>query len=146
MKDLEIKEYEGHSLALFTIKTAKKKGEQRYVALPIEEQYEPWTRNLLTFFESRKKMENKVFNLSVRNLQLHAKKIFEKHERQGLTHFLRHVRATNLVMDYGFDSTDIGIYCGWEIGLPAMAKRYITMEWRRYFSKLLKPQTTQIYA
>lgn len=159
-KDLEIKEFEGHQLALFTIKTAKKKGEPRFVALPLEEEFEPWTKDLVEYFLSRP--VNKIFNLSVRNLQFHAESIFknlsytiekygnkkigtiEKHERQGLTHFLRHVRATNLVMDYGLDSTDIGIFCGWEIGLPTMAKRYITMEWRRYFLKLCKPVYSKV--
>jgi len=159
-KDLEIKEFEGHSLALFTIKTAKKKGEPRFIALPLEEEYEPWSLELVKEFSSRD--DRRVFPISVRSLQFHAEKAFEtldytiekygnkkigvieKHERPGLTHFLRHVRATNLVMDYGFDSTDIGIYCGWEIGLPAMAKRYITMEWRRYFPKLLKPIETKV--
>ncbi len=160
-KDLEVKEFEGHQLALFTIKTAKKKGEPRFVALPLEGIYESWTDTLVNYFKDK---QGKIFNLSVRNLQFHAESIFknlpytiekygnkkigviEKHEKQGLTHFLRHVRATNLVMDYGFDSTDIGIFCGWEIGLPAMAKRYITMEWRRYFPKLLKPIETKVIA
>ena len=62
-----------------------------------------------------------------------------KHEKHGLTHILRHARATNLIMDYGLDGVDVGIMLGWSNpGLPNMARRYVVMEWRRYFPKLLK--------
>lgn len=159
-KDLEVKEFEGHSLALFTVKTAKKKGEPRFVALPLEEKYEPWTSDLVMDFA---KSDRKVYGVEDKTLERYAEKAFqnlsytiekyrnnkidaivEKHERPGVTHFLRHVRATNLMMDYGFDGTDLGIFCGWSVNLPGQAKRYIVYEWRRYFPKLLKPMETKV--
>jgi integrase len=66
-----------------------------------------------------------------------------QHWRSITTHGLRHIRATELIMHYGFDGIDLAIFCGWslkkEVAMPSMATRYLHMQWIRYFPKLLKP-------
>lgn len=134
----------------------------RVVAIPLEEVYEPWAKDVLTYCLNRQHLDRnkKIFKVSPRTIQRHSEKLFQGlsyyiekyshykkdvpgHYRNFLTHGLRHTRATELLNRYGFDGIDLTIFCGWSIsrtiGMPTMAKRYMYGQWARYFPKLLKP-------
>lgn len=156
-KDFELQSWEDHPLVLFKIKSAKKDGEIRLVALPLEEQFEPWTKGLVELFKKRD--QSKVFTIKKRSVQTYAKNLFKdlgleydvenyyykdvgwtkKHKRNITTHGLRHFRATDLAMNYRFDELDLDIMLGWKLGIKGMASRYVMGQWYRYFPKLLKP-------
>lgn len=151
-----------HPVIIFNIKTSKRRGKVRRIALPLEEKYEPWTRELKRYFERRG--ENKVFKFSTRSLQRHGREIFKdfyypievytknfdkrqivpEHTRELATHGLRHIRATDLLMNYGFDQIDLTIFMGWSFRsslggmVGASIDRYVMSQWSRYISKLFK--------
>ena len=151
--DYQIQSYEGNDLVLFSVRSAKNKGYPRYIALPLNSNYEPWTRELVKVFDSRR--NKKIFPISDRTLRAYGKeafkgisypvetyhnfrtrKVIESHERGISTHGLRHFRVTELMMVYGFDIIDVSIFAGWK--LHGMAQRYVMLQWSRYFTKLLK--------
>ena len=137
------------------MKTAKRMGREKFIALPLNPKYEPFTQEILEYFKGQKKRRsNKAFNFSTRTLQNRAAECFQgleymvekrgkidRHKRNVLTHGLRHFRATELVIEYGFDSIDLAIFCGWTLGTATgmgIADRYVSYQWQRYFPKLLK--------
>jgi len=71
------------------------------------------------------------------------KRSIHAHDRDFATHALRHLRASELIMKYGFDGTDLSIFGGWTLrsalGVGSSLDRYVHLDWRRYFPKLLKP-------
>ena len=151
--DLTLMNYKGNDLALFTIKTAKKNGRPRIVALPLSD---TWTKDLVAVFASRG--EGRIFIKSDRSVEMHATEYFKgltylieeygdkktgtfvpEHERQGVTHFLRHLRSTQLTVENGFSENDRAIFFGWFI--KGMGKRYmfeLWLQWSSYINKLLK--------
>jgi hypothetical protein len=50
---------------------------------------------------------------------------------------LRHLRATHLVMHYGFTPQELYAFIGWK--LPGMADIYVHLSWESYIDKLLVP-------
>ena len=152
-------------LIVFTIKGAKMNGLPRVIALPLDKEYEPWTKEIYNYFLKRREQDIawNIFRTTPRTIQNYAKEAFNglvyniedytiykkskvlRHSRNILTHALRHIRATDLMMRYGFDGIDIAVFCGWAlggsktIGIPKMAKRYIYGQWGRYISKLFVP-------
>lgn len=159
--DITITNYNQQEIVLFNVKTAKRNGKIRILALPLDKKYEPFTQDLVEYFE-RKKNNKKIFNFTPRTLQNYGKKIFKKlhyqieayhiknnkiplHWRGLTTHGLRHIRATELMMYYGFDNIDLTVFMGWSFKasfgptIGASVDRYIYMQWSRYFPKLLKP-------
>jgi len=162
----QVTNYEKHPAALFMIRTAKTKKQRiRTVALPLEPEYEPWTRSIVEYFQAALP-QKPVFDLSLTMMQRYGKEAFQgltypieeyldegktvaQHEREITTHGLRHIRSTELTTRYGFDGIDLAIYFGWslrkELTMPAMALRYLHMQWTRYFPKLLKtPQSSTL--
>lgn len=159
-KDFELNKHEDHPLIVFWVRTAKRDGRIRLIALPLEPEYEPWAADLVKYFEKRKDRE-KVFNFTRRTLQNYGRKHFnglsyqiekyrhnkqtiESHSKKLTTHGIRHIRATELMMRYGFDQIDLTIFMGWTFRaslktVPEVIERYIYMQWSRYFPKLLKP-------
>lgn len=164
--DAQIIEIDGEEAVLFTVKTAKRKGKLRPVALPLK--YEPWARALVGWFQYRG--EEKAFPFCMRSYQRVASRLFkglqypieeygkyEAHWNPVCTHALRHIRALqDLMCFYGFDGLDLAIYGGWssqsvESRLPGIASRYLhlignnvntklmTSLASKYFPKLLKP-------
>ncbi|MEN3052086.1 MAG: hypothetical protein ABC596_09780, partial [Candidatus Methanosuratincola petrocarbonis] len=155
--------------AVFTVRTAKRGGRERYVALPLNPEYEPWTKPVVEYFE--KKGEDEVFPFTrqyvhkvvdrervFRNLTYPIEpykvrtenevKVIELHPRPFKLHALRHLRATELVDFYGFSLEELATYGGWtlksaSIGSSAMA-RYLALNWQGYFPKLLKPLRPKI--
>lgn len=84
-------------------------------------------------------------------LQKADSKFVKEHLKRFTVHSLRDVRATQLIMEYDFDGTDIAIHGGWaisqaEAGVSTVMSRYINLyeTWQRPFKKLLpsKPNGT----
>lgn len=151
--------------AVFTVHTAKRGGKERKIALPLEKEYEPFTKSLVNYF--RKYDSDPVFPFTRQKAHSYARRVFEgfkytveeyrtydngqfekkvpSHSRQFGTHALRHLRATELIEHYGFDGIDLSIYGGWTlrstIGVGSSMSRYAHLNWQRYYPKLLKPNS-----
>lgn len=158
-KDFTIQKYKDDLAVIFTVKTAKREGRERDIAIPLGSKYESWSSDLADYFE-KYKHRKKMFNFSTRTLQNYGKKLFKNmeytiekyvlkgrtygfHKRNICTHGLRHVRATELLTVYGFDMLDLTIFMGWTLKTgvktaPQVIDRYIYKQWVRYFPKLLK--------
>ena len=69
-------------------------------------------------------------------------KSVDRHFKQFRTHALRHIRATELIDFYGLDGFDLSIYGGWTLAnighVSSATSRYVHLQWRKYFPKLLK--------
>lgn len=144
--------------AVFRVKTAKRGGLERYVALPLDEKYEPWSRPLLKYYQS--KGSSVVYQFTRQTLRNYAASAFAglkydietqriggesvgRHQRDAAVHFLRHVRASELGWFYGFSPADLASYCGWSLknaGFSSVMARYVKLGWQSYFDKLLKPR------
>lgn len=149
--------------AVFTLRTAKRGGKIRLVALPMNPIYESWTRPLYRYFRKhRSKLvfpftrqlvwqyvkKHRIFDGLLYPVDQYAvwkdkKKIYDvnEHLRPFALHALRHLRATELVQFYGFDGRDLAVYGGWtfrSMGFPSTADRYLSLGWQSYFPKLLK--------
>lgn len=152
--------------AIFHIKTAKREGRKRLIALPLDPHIEPWTEPLMEYFKESKEQIvfpfsrqhvsrylklNKVFDglsypietyiIIRKNLGLFKK--VDRHIRAFTIHALRHLRATELVEYYGFDGFNLAAYGGWTIktatgAATTMFDRYLSLSWQSYFPKLLK--------
>lgn len=64
------------------------------------------------------------------------------HMRTLTVHAVRHFRASDLTGFYGFDGKDLSAFCGWllstAMGISSSVDRYVQLNWRSYFPKLLK--------
>jgi hypothetical protein len=73
-------DFDGEPAVMFIVKTAKRKGRLRPVAVPMNPEYEPWTQPVLDYY---KKQEGHVFRFaenwktSIRYMQWEAEKAFE---------------------------------------------------------------------
>ena len=148
---------------IFTVKTAKRGGKPRSIALPLEEQYEPWTKPLFEYYQQAEGRQ--VFPYTRQQIWWYVKreKVFEgltypiekyhlkedglkkevdAHIRPFALHALRHLRATELVEFYGFNGYNLSTYGGWTlktvIGVSASMERYLSLSWQNYFEKLIK--------
>ena len=147
--DMTFTDYKGVHLVLFNLKTAKRDGIERVIALPLESK---WIPELVECFQ-KTKSKRKVFDYSPRSVERHFTEAFKglkysiekyspskevsvaRHENNVSTHALRHLRLSELINHYGFDDIDLSIYAGWK--LKGMASRYVTGQWGRYIDKLL---------
>jgi len=161
-------------VALFRIRIAKQKldeGEQapyRIIALPLVEEYEPWTREVYDCFKQAGDDYVFPFNRAyVWGYLTHKQSIFKgltyrikkynylrtgqpvfkvlPHPRNVKIHGLRHIRTDELISKYHFDSLDMVAFVGWKLSAkgktaPAMADVYaeIREAWHRYIKKLCK--------
>jgi len=145
-------------VAIFRIRTAKRGGMERFVALPLNPTYEPLTKPLLDYFRSRG--SDYVFPFTRQTLHSYASEalagltyeiapqkidgeIVRQHERQAGVHFLRHIRASELAGRYGFSPLELATYCGWSLkaaGLTPVMMRYVVFSWQSYFHRLLLPR------
>ena len=147
---------------VFNVRTAKRSGKERKIALPLNPAYEPWTKPLYEYFKS--KGDGVVFPFPRQEVWMHSKAAFEgltypietytikqgevvkkvdEHVRPFRLHALRHLRATELRERYQFDGFDLASYCGWRLGtiVPQISRtmeRYLSLGWASYFPKLLK--------
>jgi hypothetical protein len=149
--------------AIFTVRTAKRDGKIRKIALPLEKTFEPWTEPLYNYY--LKQGNDKVFPFTRQKAWEYAHETFsglsypiEKynkydpedpkpkpvraHNKPFRTHALRHLRATELIETFGFTGFDLSVYGGWTlrsmVGVGSAMSRYAHLDWRRYFPKLLK--------
>ena len=150
-------------VAIFTVRTAKRDGKIRKIALPLEKTFEPWTEQLYNYYLERG--ENKVFPFTRQKAWEYAQQAFiglsypidkynqyipeapkpkpvKAHLKPFRTHALRHLRATELIETFGFTGFDLSVYGGWTlrsmVGVGSAMSRYAHLDWRRYFPKLLK--------
>lgn len=65
-----------------------------------------------------------------------------RHMRPFTTHAIRHIRATDLVVYYGFNGPNLAAFAGWTLstamGVSSSINRYVQLNWRSYYPKLLK--------
>ena len=149
--------------AVFTVRTAKRDGKIRKIALPIETKYEPWTEVLYNYYIEHG--SDKVFPFTRQKAWEYAHEAFKglsypiekynlyqpedpkpkpirAHLKPFRTHALRHLRATELIETFGFTGFDLSVYGGWTlrsmVGVGSALSRYAHLDWRRYFPKLLK--------
>ena len=161
--DYEVATWKGNPVIIFHVKTAKTEGPKiRYAALPLDPHYEPWAQEMLECFE--RAGESRVFKIKKRTLQDLVKPYFQgfqytieaygtmkeeaytkvsEHPRNFLTHGIRHTRAQELMMQYGFDNIDLALFGGWklakELRQSAMARYlYSSGSWVRYIGKLFQ--------
>jgi len=155
---------------IFSVKTAKRGGRLRSIALPLEEQYEPWTKPLFEYYQQAE--SRPVFPYTRQQIWWYVKKekMFEgltypiekytvkednglkkevnSHDRPFALHALRHLRATELVEFYGFNGYNLSTYGGWTlktvVGVSASMERYLSLSWQNYFEKLVKKRTSAI--
>ena len=146
---------------VFTVKTAKRGGRERKVALPLN--YEPWVKEVYDYFQQRG--SELVFPFTRQKVWAYAKEVFDgltypiekyvltkkdlglrkvidEHLRPFRLHALRHLRASELVEFYGFDGFNLATYGGWTYHtmtrVSTVMERYLSLGWQSYFPKLLK--------
>lgn len=159
--DASIEDIEGHEAVILSVKTAKRKGIERLVALPVE--IEPLAKPLYDYYKSFG--DNPVFPFTRQFVWVRAKEIFDgftypilsykiidntgelieipAHDKRFTLHAIRHIRATELVRFYHFKAEDLAAYCGWRLTTvtkaTAVMERYIDLgAYLEYFPKLLK--------
>ena len=70
------------------------------------------------------------------------KREIDAHFRSFNLHAGRHIRASDLVVYYGFVGADLSAFAGWKLstamGVSSSVDRYVTLNWRSYFGKLLR--------
>lgn len=145
--------------AVFHVATAKRGGKERLIALPLDQQYEPWTQGVVDYF---KQTPNPKFPFTRQFVGKRARKAFVgltypidtytitkggikkktlAHNKPFRLHALRHLRTTELLVRYGFDPIDLSQYGGWTLrsmaGIGSSMERYAHLDWQRYFPKLL---------
>jgi len=166
-KDVKLETFELGDIkteaAIFTVRTAKRDGKIRKIALPLDKTYEPWTEPLYNYY--RKHGNDKVFPFTRQKAWDYAQETFSglnypidkynkydpespkpepvrAHMKPFGTHALRHLRATELIETFGFTGFDLSVYGGWTlrsmVGVGSAMSRYAHLDWRRYFPKLLK--------
>jgi len=146
--DMNLTEYKGNEIAIWTLHTAKREGIERMIALPLSQ---VWVKELVDYFQTRKKTSfsygissaGHLLAKEFEGLTYNIEKYFPKkqlaiprHERAMNTHSLRHLRLSELVNFYGFDEIDLATFAGWK--MKGMANRYVTTAWGRYIDKFLK--------
>lgn len=168
--DVSIVDFEQDGIStkavLFRLLTAKREGEPRIVALPLDPKYEPWAKELADYAIS--KVSDSIFPFTRQIAFLYAQKTFKglwykidkyylgkdengdvivepQHLKRFGLHALRHVRSSELVEVYGFDAFDLALFGGWSMrsatsraGVSSAMERYLSLRWQGYFRKLLK--------
>lgn len=150
-----------HDVVVFTIKTAKRHGKERQIALPVDKKYEPFAEPLFNYF--KKFGNNSVFDFTRQKALEFSIEVFkglhypveryipfhrgealapvEAHTRKFRTHALRHLRASELLDFFDFSGVDVSLYGGWTlqstIGVGSAVGRYTHLKWKKYFPKLL---------
>jgi len=69
-------------------------------------------------------------------------KTITRHTRPFNLHAIRHIRATDLVVYYGFNGPNLSAFAGWTLStamqVSSSINKYVSLDWRSYFHKLLK--------
>lgn len=125
------------------IRVAKRKAAVfKQAAIPTSSVFEPWCLDIMQHLVKQKGEPMFPFTRQV------AWHILRKNlcplDPKIHPHSLRHYRLTHLAEYYGFDQLDLLTLSGWTAsgGMgrgAAMLDTYLHLDWKRYFSKLLKP-------
>lgn len=66
----------------------------------------------------------------------------DRHFRDFNLHAIRHIRATDLVVYYGFNGPNLSAFGGWTLStamrVSSSVNRYVQLDWRSYYPKLRK--------
>lgn len=133
-------------VAVFHVYTEKRKGlkhigTRRDIALPLNPEYEPWTKELLEYFQKRQVSKQPIFPFNRRKAYALSKPVFEgltvkithyrktlpeldekgkhlmrmipEHVKPFTVHSLRKIRENELRRNYRFDAFEISAYGGW---------------------------------
>ena len=174
-RSLDIQEHMAEEAALFSVNTAKRDGLKRICALPFNNEYEPWTKEVVDYFQTFD-YNDPVFPFTRQTVWRHSKDCWKDlyykiepyniievdqlgnvildddgkrikrkidvHFRTVNLHAGRHIRASDLVVYYGFIGADLSAFAGWTLstamGMSSSVNRYVTLDWRSYFPKLLR--------
>jgi integrase len=154
-----------YDVIVFTVRTSKRQGTVRKIALPLEKEYEPFTEGLFDYVRQFGKTH--VFPFTRQKAFEYSREIFKgltypvesytvwkngkplpqvkEHAKPFRTHALRHLRATELIEVYDFSGVELSIYGGWTLrsmlGVGSSLSRYTHLHWRKYFPKLLQERT-----
>lgn len=144
---------EGSDILLIKCPIAKRKQINReelkpyykYVALPTEKVYEPWTLDLMEWLEIH---DTLAFDFTRQHLLKRLKKNLGDMLPKRIKNPLRHFRVTHLVTEYDFDPNDLTAYTGWTVRtgfakvgftLPTdQLQIYQHYRWKQYLKRLLK--------
>lgn len=105
----------------------KERSKNRICAIPLDEKFEPWSKDLLDYF---KKFEGYPFKFSMRAIQGKASEVFSGLQWQRFDHWqhqrnisekyskfrisdLRRLRIKNLKEYYRFNERDLALFCSW---------------------------------
>jgi hypothetical protein len=131
---------------VFMVKTAKRQGKERYVSLPLDEQYEPWAKPLYGYFlaagtrpvfnftrqtiwkyikdeDTFKALKCPITRYIITDKLTLEKETRPEHNRAFRLQALRHLRASELVGFYGFDGFQLATYGGWTYHTMAQTDR-----------------------
>lgn len=149
---LNFANYENIKVLLVTCPVAKRKLKAdgtpytKIIALPCEDAYESWTRDLLKHYQLAGRLS---FNLTRDGVRKILRKNLGSLLPPRLKNPLRHFRVTHLITEYGFDPNDLTAYAGWTLKtgfgkagvvLPSdQLGIYQHLRWRDYIKKLMKP-------
>lgn len=157
--DASFDQIDGHDAVLFKVRTAKRKGLERVIALPTE--CESWALPLYEYFKEAKTQfvfpftRQKIwrdatpffegFQCPIEEYKITGHNKVERHIRAFTLHSLRHLRATELRRFYHFHVDELAAYCGWKLGsvqrgLTSVMERYqdLSADYLDYFPKLLR--------
>ena len=148
-------------IVVFTVRTAKRNGKIRKIALPIEKTFEPFTEKLFDYvkqfgsdfvfpFTRQKAWQRSTEIFKGLEYPIETYKISIKgtkqppvleHMKPFRTHALRHLRATELLEVYDFSGVELSLYGGWTlkstVGVGSSLSRYAHLHYRKYLPKLL---------
>ena len=139
--------------ALFTVRTAKRGGMERAVAVPLE--HDPITRGVVDLWE---KTDGNPWQWNRGQALYQAHKLFagmgyvveeqgrgaakvEKHLKPVGNHAMRHFRTQELMLKFDFSDRDLMQFFGWtarNIGINPMIIRYAALKWQNYYPKLTR--------
>jgi len=146
----------------FKIKTARRKGKLRICAIPLDNEYEPWSKDILNWFHKHGESCPFVFiersKDSRHNDKYLMKKTNELFESYGepTKEYIRNARKKNLKEFYHFNELDLALFGSWNepvIDYPTKMKirnilssrgkqrdeSELTKMSETYFMKLLRP-------
>jgi len=120
----------------------------KVIALPTTQAYEPWTIDLLKWWNVTRKFS---FDMTGARLWQIVRENLGDLDPQIHPHSLRHYRVNHLVYEYGIDPhIELPFITGWTFGNPfgqgrssaaEMLNIYLHGAWQKYFPKLLKPMS-----
>lgn len=152
-------------VAVFHIKTEKRRGFVRHTALPLNPKYDPlgWNKQVCEYVKSRQGKDEPVFPYYRQQLYPNALEIFKSfeypivtyvdhddelvdaHQKDFANHALRHLRATELRSKYSIKGDMLDAFMGWTKQRgggngSAMQDRYVLEPWREagYFPFLMR--------